>query len=187
LGGITLADIASAFTDESAAQGLMLRLTRARAARVGSQDDGDTHLVIGLYRNRDHGLSHTATFGLGPEIFPGFLVQNLGGVDERTYHLLVHQVGHALGLPDVPANEVDPRSFGEGISEGTPIVWHDGIEYARKREVPGDSGWIFISSQGGVPTSPIMHPPDAEEARVILRHHYLQIQEMIEDTGYFDP
>ena len=123
------------------------------------------------------------TFGLGPQVFPGFLAQNLGDGDSRIYDLLAHQIGHALGLPDVPANEVDPRSFGEGSPEGEAIVWHDGIESAV--EFPEE--WFLPSSKGGPPTSPIMHPPDTDGSLTILRHHYLQIQEMIEDTRYFDP
>jgi hypothetical protein len=120
------------------------------------------------------------------EEHPGVFMLFLGPDDRaeslpRAARAALHMTGHFLGLEEAP-----PGGFERLLFFDLPFAvhllaavpdWHDGVEMAQCIE----DEWRFYSSKDIDSLVPVMGSHLATEPAYILRHHYLAVQQAIDE------
>ncbi|MGE0639940.1 MAG: PKD domain-containing protein [Thermoanaerobaculia bacterium] len=99
---------------------------------------------------------------------------------------IAHQIAHALDLGDAPdvilhdggGGGIEHRAD-DDMDEAAAIVSHEGIAGA----IVHEESVQMLPGRDQPPLLPVMLPVPTESGRFILRHHYLELQEKLEDGG----
>lgn len=161
---------------------------REKHAAEGDQLGLEADLVIGLVPDFAPIEYSSGTPLPFDEEHPGTFMMFVGPTDRgdtlaRAARTLLHMVGHFLGLEDTPpAGDRKRPLFVDVPFEVHPWVmepeWHDGVEMSQRIE----DEWHFFSSADTDPLVPLMSSQEALEPGYMLRHHYLAVQEAIEEN-----
>jgi len=151
---------------------------------------GSADLVIGLVPDFAPTEYRSGTPLAFDEEHPGLFMMFLGPVERedtlpRAARTILHMVGHFFGLEDTPPFAADEMAlFVEPPFELHDLVhepeWHDGVH--QSQPVKGTNQWWFWTSDDTDPLVPLMASQEGTEPTYILRHHYLAVQEAIEDN-----
>lgn len=159
-------------------------LLEARAAEA----DGGADLVVGLVPDFAPIEYSSGTPVAFDTEHPGVFMMFLGPTYRadtlpRAATTVLHMTGHFLGLDDTPPlGDWERPLFVDlpfDVHEWATVPeWHDGVDMAQC--VEGD--WSFFSSKNRDSLAPFMASHQATNASYMLRHHYLAVQEAIDDN-----
>ena len=140
--------------------------------------DSGAHIAIGIFASP--GAQGILTQRTLLEGRPGFAIVVLPLDEEDTMgrwaNLLLHTIGHSLGLIDAP--RVAGGHSLQLIEPEKQLDWHDGI---RGGYYDTDAGTFKGYHSEDQDTPPLMDPNMGQSGYWILRHHYMHLHERIED------